>query len=397
MHHLLSGVRVIDLSTIVLGPYATRFLGDFGADVVKVEAPGGDLFRSARPGRSDAMGAGFLNCNRNKRSIGLDLATPVGRSVLERLVASADVVVHNMRPASARRIGIDYDSLRKVRPDIVYAYACGFGQDGPHADEPAYDDTIQAASGLAALNAGADGRPRYLPSIVSDKVAGLHLAIAILAGLMSRTRTGQGMCIETPMLEVMASFLMVEQLGGRTFEPPLGGCGYDRLRSPNRRPYETCDGFVSIVPYNAAHWRAFMQIAGKLDLVESALVNDPVARSAGIDGLYAVIAEAAPRWTTEAWLARLRERDIPCARVNGLDDLLDDPHLTAVSLFEPMEHPTEGMLCSVRSPFVVGGEVRSPDRPCPEAGGDSAAILAESGYDPAQVAELMSSRAVWGR
>ena len=399
MHQLLKGIRVLDLTTIVLGPYATRFLGDFGAEVIKVEAPGGDLFRSVRPGRSDAMGAGFINCNRNKRSIGLDLTRPTGKAVLARLVARSDVVVHNMRASSARRIGVDYETLSAIKPDLVYAYACGFGQDGPNADEPAYDDTIQASSGVAALNAGPDGRPRYLQTIIGDKVAGLHLAVAILAGLASQARTGQGakkgVCIEAPMMETLTSFLMVEQLGGRTFDPPMGGCGYERLSSPNRKPHQTADGFVSIVPYNTAHWRAFMETAGRPDLIESEAVNNPLARSAAIDSLYAVIGEATPQFTTEEWLQRLRARDIPCARVNRLDDLFEDPHLAAVGMFEQTSHPTQGDLTNVRSPFVVAGEARSLDRPAPTPGADSEAVLGELGWTPQEIVALTASGDVW--
>lgn len=395
MHKLLQGVRVIDLSTIVLGPYATRFLADFGAEVIKIEAPGGDLFRSVRPGRSGTMGAGFISCNRNKRSLGLDLSRPEGQAVLHRLVAGADAVVHNMRPASARRIGADYERLKAIRPDLVYAFSTGFGQDGPKAGEPAYDDTIQAASGLADLNAGPDGRPRYVPTIVGDKVGGLHLAVAVLAGLTARARTGQGACIEAPMLETVTSFLMLEQLGGRAFDPPLGGCGYERLSSPNRRPHQTRDGYIAIIPYNTAHWRAFMELAGRDDLADAPLVNDPVVRSAGIDALYAVIAETTPRYTTAEWLALLGARDIPCAPVNKLDDLFDDPHLKAVGLFQPQEHPSEGRLVNVRSPFVVAGETPAPDRPTPEPGQDGEAVLRDCGWSDAEIAALESSGALW--
>ena len=260
---LLNGIRVLDLTTVVLGPYATQILADFGADVIKVEPPAGDVFRSVRPGRSEQLGAGFLNTNRNKRSIAIDLRSDAGRRAFETLARQADVVVHNMRPKSARKLGVDFESLKAVNDRIIYCFAAGFGHVGEKADEPAYDDTIQAASGLAYLNAGAQGEPRFLPTIIADKVGGLHLALAVLAALASPDRGRKAICIEAPMFESMVSFLLVEQLAGRTFEPPLGGIGYDRLKSPYRKPFRTRDGFISIIPYTALQWTRFLGLVGR--------------------------------------------------------------------------------------------------------------------------------------
>lgn len=385
---LLRGTRILDLTTILLGPYATQILGDFGADVIKVEPPEGDLLRYADAGRSEGMSAAYLNCNRNKRSIVLDLGKPEGMQALRRLIESADVFVHNMRPKTARKLGIAYEDVRRCREDIVYCYACGFGQQGRMADEPAYDDTMQAHSGLAFLNAGANGEPRYLPNTVCDKIGGLHLAVAILAGLASRRQAGEGVCIESPMFESMVSFLFVELLAGQTFEPPLGGVGYHRLTTPFRRPYRTKDGFASIIPYSTAHWQRFLKLIGRSDMLDDEKVTDPKKRSENIESLYRLIAEAAPRHTTAEWLRLLRSEDIPCAAVNRAEDLLRHPHLQDVGLFAAAEHPTEGSLRSIRSPFSVAGSVADADRHAPRLGGDGRDVLREAGFAEDQIASF---------
>jgi len=391
---LLRGLKVVDLTTIVLGPYATQLLGDFGADVIKVEPPEGDLFRSARPGRSAAMGAPFLNCNRNKRSIVLDLARAEGLVALRRLLTTADVVVHNMRPEAARRLGVSYEAVREIQPEIVYCYGCGFGQEGQRAGDPAYDDIIQAASGLAVLNAAASGEPRYLPTLLADKVAGLHLALAVAAGVAGRARTGRGSCIEVPMFESVVSFLMVDVLAGRTFEPPLGAMGYGRLTSPFRKPFATRDGFIAILPYSGEHWARFLALIDRTDLAASDLVTDPVQRSQQIDRLYAVIEEVAPTRTTAEWLALLRAHDIPCGTVTDPNDLPDDTHMVDVGMFVPVDHPTEGSLIAARSPFrlSIGGE--RDDLPVPSPGEHGEAILRESGFTAAEIERLVRAGGV---
>ena len=392
---LLKGIRVLDLTTVVLGPYATQILADFGADVVKVEPPGGDVFRSVRPGHSGELGAGFLNTNRNKRSIAIDLRNEGGRSVFEALARQADVVVHNMRPKSAKKLGVDFESLKAVNDRIIYCFASGFGQAGEKADEPAYDDTIQAASGLAYLNANAEGDPRFLPTIIADKVGGLHLAMAVLAALASADRGRKAICIEAPMFESLVSFLMLEQLGGRTFDPPLGGIGYDRLLSPHRKPFRTKDGFISIIPYTAQHWTRFLGLVGLEELAGDRRVLDPVERSRNVDMLYSIIAESTPGRTTNEWIGLLRKLDIPHARVNRLDELLDDPHLRQTGMFTKVEHPTEGSLVSVRSPFsLLEDEPADPDRIAPALGQHTSEILAEAGYDAQAIEDLIEAGAV---
>jgi crotonobetainyl-CoA:carnitine CoA-transferase CaiB-like acyl-CoA transferase len=387
---LLQGIRILDFTSIVLGPYATQTLGDLGADVVKIEALQGDLFRTVRPGRSREMGAGFIGFNRNKRSLAIDLKHPESRTVLEQLVAGADAVVHNMRPKAAAPLGLAYEQLVLIKPDLVYAFAAGYDQRGPNADEPAYDDIIQAASGVAALNAGPSGEPRYLSTILCDKVGGLHLAVAVATGLAHRARTGRGCCIEAPMFESTVSFLLSEQLGGETFVPALGPTGYDRLAAPNRRPYATKDGHMAILPYNGTHWAAFFEMIGRSELAHSPQVQDPVLRSQGVDALYAVIAEVAPTRSTAEWLAGLRAADIPCARVNSIGELLGDPQLLASGFFQEYDHPTEGRLRSPRSPFRWHGETEAADRPAPRPGADSRAILRETGMNDTEIDRLVA-------
>lgn len=394
MFDLLRGRKIIDLTTIVLGPYATQLLGDFGADVIKVEPPNGDLFRFAPPGRSEDMGAGFLNCNRNKRSIVIDLTAPEGVAALHRLVSTADVLVHNMRPKSAKRLGLEFEEIRRVKDDIVYCYACGFGGQGVLADQAAYDDTIQAASGMAFINAAAGGEPRYLPTVVCDKVGGLHLALAILAGMAAHRQNGRGVCIEVPMFESMVSFLLLELLSGETFSPAMGKTGYNRLSSPFRKPFKTRDGFVSILPYNASHWTRFLKLIEREDLVRDGRVTDPSLRNANIDMLYKLVADVALTRTTAEWMQLLQEQDIPCANVNSVEDLLDHAHLNDVGMFQRFDHPTEGPLRSVRAPFSIRDAAVMPDSPAPNLGENGRAILREAGLTEKEIDSVVESGAV---
>jgi len=391
---LLQGIRVLDLTTILSGPYATRFLGDLGAEVIKVEPPGGDLLRQADGGRSRGMGAAYLNCNRNKRSIVIDLKHAACGEILYRLARTADVFVHNMRPKSAQKLGIGYDELRRIKADIVYCYACGFGQGGRMQDNPAYDDIVQAVSGLAFLNAQSREEPRYLPNVICDKIAGLHLAIGILAGVLSRNRTGDSVCIEAPMFESMVSFLFVELLGGRTFDPPLGGIGYHRLNSPFRKPFRTRDGFLSILPYSTGQWQRFLRLVGRAELAEDESVCDSTQRSQNIDSLYRLIADVAPGRTTAEWHKALAELDIPCADVNTPEDLLRNPHLLDVGLFQALDHPSEGRLQSVRAPLRVTGATTEADHPAPGLGTNGAQILREAGFTEAEIAGTVETGAV---
>ena len=378
MFNLLEGVRIIDLTTVVLGPYATQLLGDLGAEVIKVEPPEGDVFRAVRPGRTDDIGAGFLNFNRNKKSVVLDLKQEGERKKLYDLVKTADAFVHNMRESSTEKLGIDHPTLKSFKPDLVYCFSPGFGSSGPDADAPAYDDIIQARSGLAALNATADGEPQFVRTIACDKVVGLHLALATASGIAHRARTGEGTCIEAPMLESMTSFLMAEHLAGVSFEPALGPLGYDRLMTPHRKPHKTKDSYLAILPYSTKHWIRFFSVCGETDLAADPRVTDPLQRSEHIDWLYQEIARIAATKTTSEWLQILSEEDIPCAPINALDDLFNDHHLSSVGLFAEAHTQNSGAIRQIRSPFIVNGELSGDmgqDLEPPRLGQDSQELL----------------------
>jgi crotonobetainyl-CoA:carnitine CoA-transferase CaiB-like acyl-CoA transferase len=299
-----------------------------------------------------------------------------------------------MRPQAAAKLGVSFEDAKRINPGIVFCYAPGFGQDGPYATEPAYDDIIQAMCGLAKLNADSAGAPRFLPSIVADKVVGLHLAFAIATGLVHRLKTGEGCAIEVPMFESMAAFLLLEHLAGRTFDPPLGPAGYERMLAKNRRPYKTADGYIAIMPYTTQQWTRFLECVGRAGLLKEAWVQDPVKRSANVDALYQIIADAAPARSTAQWLDVLRQADIPCGPVNGFEELFVEPHLAAVGLFQPAAHPSEGELTAVRSAFRAPGMDREADRPAPRIGENSREVLSELGYSPAEIENLRLNRVI---
>ena len=395
MLSLLKGLRVVDLSTIVLGPYATQFLGDFGADVIKVEAQGGDVFRAGRPGRTYDLGVGFLNFNRNKRSIAVDLKQPEGKEILHKLVAQADVLVHNMRGKSAQDLDADYATLKAINPKLVYCAAPGFASTGPDAQSPAYDDIIQARSGLAALNADADGAPQFVRTIACDKVVGLHLALAVVSGVVQQLRTGEGCNIEVPMLESMTAFVMAEHLAGHTLQPAEGELGYDRLMSKNRKPYKTQNGYVAIMPYNTKHWQRFFGLVGREDLAAAEWVTDSVMRSQHIDELYTLVAEIAPSRSSEAWLADLAELDIPCSPINAMADLAEDPQLKASNWLQSHKDDVRGEYQSLKTPFLVHSDSAiSEDLPAPQLSEQGAAILAQLGYTPEQIDTFVKAKVV---
>ncbi|WP_372395838.1 CoA transferase [Azospirillum sp. HJ39] len=364
----LDGITVIDLSTVIAGPYASQMLGDFGARVVKVEPPAGDIMRAPGPARSPGMGAAFLNCNRNKESLVLDLKDQRQRGELLALLDGADVLLHNMRPAAIGRLGLDYETVRVRNPRLVHCSIVGYGQDGPYRDRPAYDDVIQAEAGWAELAARTGGEPGYAPTIVADKVTGLHAAAAINAALLARAASGVGQAVEVPMFEVMVSFLAVEHLGGRTFRPPLGPSGYNRVLAEHRRPYRTKDGHVCAMPYTAAHWRAVFTAVGRQDWASDPALGSDAARAAMIGTLYERLADILPADSSANWLALLRRLDVPCAPVNSIDDLMEDEHLTAVGFFQAMHHPSEGEIVGVRPPVGFSGTPCGTPTPAPRLG-----------------------------
>ncbi|OAE62843.1 CoA transferase [Achromobacter mucicolens] len=346
----LQGVRVVDMTSVAMGPYATQILGDMGAEVIKIEAPEGDVFRTSAPAAHAGMGPAYLNLNRNKFSVTLDAKAPRDQASLLRLIDGADVFVSNVRPAALARLGLDAAALCARNPRLIHCAAVGFGQDGPYAARPAFDDIIQAMSGLADLQGRNSGAPAYVNTILADKVAGLTLAYAIPMALYERERSGKGQAIEVPMFETLVSFTLVEHLAGHSFEPPLGPMGYSRVLSPQRRPYRTRDGFLALLPYTDAQWRRFFALARRPDLAVDARYADAAARARHFDALYQDLADIVAQQGTDAWLALLADADIPHSRVNTPESLFDDPHLRATGFFQPVDHPTEGPMTACGIP-----------------------------------------------
>jgi crotonobetainyl-CoA:carnitine CoA-transferase CaiB-like acyl-CoA transferase len=386
----LDGVKVVDLTTVVLGPLATQIMGDLGAEVIKIEAPEGDIMRYAGPARHREMGHVFLNLNRNKRSLALDLKRPEAAEALLALVRQADVLMHNMRPQAMARLGLAWERLRQVNPRLVYCAAMGYGQDGPYADRPAFDDIIQGGSGFVALLQETTGEARFVPTLVGDKTVGLTMVYAVMAALLQRARTGEGQLVEVPMLETMAAFVMAEHLGGRTFEPPLGPPGYARMLAPDRRPHRTADGHICVLPYTTRHWQDFFRAAGRPELADDPRLADAETRAAHVAELYALIAECVRGATTAAWLARLKAADIPSGPVNTLSGLPADEHLAAIDFFPLAEHPSEGAIRVVRPPVHFGAADCALRRPAPRLGEHSREILAEAGLDERAIDDLFA-------
>ncbi len=378
----LNGIRVLDLSTVVLGPYASQILAEYGADVIKIEAPEGDSTRRTGPSTEEGMGAIFLGVNRGKRSIVLDLKTSQGQEALLKLVDTADVLMHSIRPQKLAQIGLDPETLRARNPRLVYVGLHGFAQDGPYGGMPAYDDIIQGMSGCAALMERQTGTPQYYPTIAADKTSGLVATHAILAALFMRERTGQGSYVEVPMLESMVAFNLVEHFYGQHFEPPLAGPGYPRLLNPWRRPYRTTDGYLCAMPYTDAHWRRFFIEAGASELALDARFTDISARTRNIEKLYELAAQFIAERSTKTWLEIFSRLEIPASKMNRLEDLQQDEHLRATGFFETLQDPAMGTLRFPGVP-VKFDHVRPPVRMAPRLGEHTAELLAEIGMTPA--------------
>ena len=385
----LAGVRVLELSTVVLAPLACQILGDLGADVIKVEPPSGDSNRQMGPARHPAMAAFYLTCNRNKRGVVLDVKQPAGLDALLRLAARTDVFVHNLRPRSLATLGVDYESIRRVNPRVVYCGTYGYGRSGPYADKAAYDDSIQAASGIASLQAQLTGEPRYVPTLVADKTTAMNVVNCVLAALLHRERTGEGQEIEVPMFETMVAYVMVEHLFGHAFEPPEGPAGYKRILSHHRRPYATRDGFLAVLPYLDEHWRVFCTAAGRDDLVADPRFETLRKRLDHIDEVYAETGRIIGTRTTAEWLQALADTDVPLMVVNSLDDLMTDEHLTAVGFWQTLEHPTEGRIRMPGVPATFSKTPGSIRRHPPRLGEHSVEVLREAGLTPDEIDALL--------
>jgi crotonobetainyl-CoA:carnitine CoA-transferase CaiB-like acyl-CoA transferase len=372
----LAGIRIVDLSSIVLGPLATLTLAGLGAEVVKIEAPEGDNVRSAGCMRHEGMGHVFLHGNRGKKSVVLDLKTPEDREALLALLADADVFVCNVRPAAMRRLGLGPEALAERNPRLVQVTACGYASAGPYADRPAYDDLIQGAAGVPWLmQQHTGGEPRYVPLSLADRVTGLHLVYAVTTALFARERTGRGQQVEVPMFESVAHFVLADHLAGRTFEPPLSDAGYDRLLSTNRRPYPTADGHLCVLIYNDRHWQRFLAAIGQPErFTEDPRFSSQASRSRHIHAVYGFVGEVMRTRTTAEWIELLDRIDIPNQVPNTIEDLLADPQLRASGLLSEQEHPTEGMLRVLGSPVSFAGTEPAPLAPAPALGQHTAAV-----------------------
>ena len=384
----LAGIRIVDLTSVVMGPWATYILAGYGADVIKVEAPGGDVMRYAGPSRHPGMGSLFMFMNRGKRSIVLDLKRAEARDALLRVCESADVFITNVRPAAMRRLGLGYDDVAAVNARIVYVDLVGYGQAGPYAAKPAYDDLIQGISGLAAtFRRVGDGEPRFVPALIADRITGMNAVHAVIAALFARERTGRGQHVEVPMFETMAELVLSDHIGGHLFDPPAGDFGYNRALTPNRRPLRTLDGYVCILLYTERHWERFFEIVGQQHrYARDSRLSDPNVRRREYDAAYGVVAEIVTTRTSAEWLAALAAADIPVVPLHDVADLLDDEHLRATGFFSKETHPTEGAVRAVRRP---SGGADGALRHAPRLGEHGAEILCEAGLDEAAIDQAL--------
>jgi crotonobetainyl-CoA:carnitine CoA-transferase CaiB-like acyl-CoA transferase len=391
----LAGVRIVDLTSVVFGPYATQMLGDMGADVIKIEPPEGDIMRAAAASRSPGMGAVYLTINRNKRSAVLDLKAAEARAALLRLCETADVFVHSLRPQAIAKLGLDYAAVAAAKPDIVYCSAWGFRSDGPYAERPAYDDVIQGMSGIADLptrRGAGGGAPEFAPMVMADKVSGLHAVAAISMALFHRQRTGEGQAIEVPMFESVTSFTLAEHMAGAAFDPPLDDMGYSRVLVEHRRPHKTKDGYMVVLPYNNRQWRNFFAAAGRTEMLDDPRTNDARLRASKNAEMYAMISEIMEEKSTAEWEALLADADVPSERVNRLEDLENDPHFKATGFFQTYEHPSEGRLKAPAAPLRFDKTPAETVRlHPPRLGEQTRAILTEAGLGSDEIEALLAA------
>ncbi len=387
----LSGLRVLDLTSVIYGPYATQILGDFGADVIKIEPPEGDMVRAIGPARNPKMSALFLGSNRNKRSLVLDLKRDEDKHALWRLIENADVFVHNMRPKKIAALGFNPDAVLACNPRIIYGGLHGYQEDGPYAGMPAYDDVIQGQSGVVGAFMVRDGEPVLMPTIIADKTAALLASNGLMAAIIRRGITGKGGYVETSMFEGMVGYILLEHQHGAVFVPPLGKSGYPRALSPHRRPHSTADGYICMLAYTDKQWRSFWQLSGRPELGDDPRFVDVGNRTRNIDELYQIAAKALATKTTKEWLALLRHADVPAGPVNQLEDLRNDEHLNAINFFKAFEHPTEGKIEVLDSPYRFDRKSLPLHRHQPQLGEHSREILAEAGLSDEEIEAIVLS------
>ncbi len=386
----LSGIRVVDISTVVMAPWASQMLADMGADVIKVESFSGDLTRQMGPRRHEGMGALFLTINRNKRSVVLNLQRAAGRDALMRLTLGADVLLHNMRPKVAKKLRLTYDDFAATHPQLIYCGAYGFRKEGPLADKPAYDDIIQAASGVADVMGAVTDQPRYVPSIVADKISAYAVATGLLGALFQRSQTGKGQSVEIGMFETLVDFLMVEHLYGATFDPPIDRMGYSRILTKERRPYATLDGYLAVLPYSDQNWRDFFKLAGREELMQDARFATLGQRVVNAKDLYGIVAEIVATRTSAQWIEALEAANIPVTPVNTMESLLDDAQLQASGFWHFIDHPTEGRLRQSDAPVRFSGSDFQIQQAAPTLGQHSEEVLLEAGLSLTEIDALFA-------
>jgi crotonobetainyl-CoA:carnitine CoA-transferase CaiB-like acyl-CoA transferase len=385
-------MKVLELSSVVMAPLAGRILGDMGAEVVKVESPDGDSLRKIGPMHSPGMGPMYLNANRNKRSIALDLKSDSGRKALLKLVAATDVLLYNMRPQAMARLGLDYAACRTLNPGVIYVSACGFGEDGPYSQRPAFDDLIQGLCALPSLIAqSGDGIPRYVPLAMVDRYVGTHVAVAVLWAYIHKLRTGEGQQIEVPMFETMADCVLSDHAGGAMFDPSRGPPGYPRSLAPERHPYQTSDGYLCVMIYSDRHWRSFLSLVGS-DLYET----DPrfqslTTRTVHAREIHRFLEELLRDRTTEEWLAAFIRADIPAVRLHTLESLVADEHLVKAGFFYWQTHPSEGRIRAMRPPAKWSTTPPTVRRHAPLLGEHTREVLAELGYGEETIAAMLDA------
>ncbi len=387
----LEGLRVLDLTTVIMGPFTTQVLGDFGADIIKVEDPNGDMTRDIGPSRSDKMSSMFLGVNRNKRSIVLNLKKPSAKKALWKLIEGADVIVHNIRPQKIALLGFGPDSVLEKKPEIIYVGLHGYREDGPYGGQPAFDDVIQGQSGIAGTFNARDGEPHIVPTVMADKSIGLLASTGLLAAYIKKLKTGVGSYLEVSMFEGMVGYTLIEHHFGETFIPSLGPIGYPRVLSEHRKPYKSEDGYISILPYTNQQWINFFTIIGREELIEDERFSSIKARSKDINTLYNLVRKSVVKKTNKEWIEVLKKAEIPFGVVNSLEDLKDDPQLKSLDFFREYNHPTEGKLEIPDSAFRYNRHSLPVRRHQPKLGEHSKEILKEAGFNSNEISKIIDN------
>jgi len=390
----LTGVTVLDLTSVLMGPYCTQIFADLGAKVIKVESPEGDTSRYIGPGKTADRRGTFLNLNRGKRGIVLDLTKKEGRDICLQLAAKSDIVLHSMRKQAIEKLQLDYAAVSAINPSVIYANMYGFGKDGRYSGKPAYDDTIQAVSGMAMLQAEINPEPQFVTTVLGDKVCSLSAAYALMAALFHRQRHGEGQEIEIPMFETMTSFLLVEHAVGAVYDPPISRPVYSRATTPHRRPYKTQDGYVAVLVYNDKQWRRFAELVQRPDLKVDERFSTQTARSTNMAEFCQMIGSIISERSTAQWIELLESAEIPVARLNSMEDLYTDPHLQDVGFFKSLDDPYDGRLKLPGFPLKFSKTPANFSRAGPMLGEHTAEVLGELGMSKVEIDTLVSIGAV---